>query len=596
VIDPVLLFREGGPFMYLLLLVFLASPAVVLAAFIVAFGRIRLPGVAWTAVATVPLLIGIAAGAQGLQLTASAIVTASLDMQGRLAANGMSVALYPVVAAGWGTAVVGPLLALALGVGSLLGARKGTWRPAAPLFGGLFVLAALLLFATQAFLVAFAVGTVGIAWMGATARVAEEQPARGTSIGTVFTVASVGAVALGGAFAYQAGGAAAVVLQASANASREMRAKITGAALEWLYPQLGLVALLGCALVLAGVAVVLLNRADARRVAFGVDVMGALTLAGILLLGGGVNVYLMTGLYDLTRPFDVERAPIVRASGITLPSAREGRPVFRLPTLHFGPDGPLLDGEPASPDGPPLAAVLIEADGSLAAAVVQAFAPRLAGGTAFLAVDGPAGMDQLPIRFADASSESTAGLLARPGQLRAIEKSGDRWIGGQMLLEPDELDVSMGQTVDVWPSGTMADLVAVVDHVQGRRGEVQWRTDAAPELHALPAGTDATPDAGDAEVLGQMDRSLVAAVVKRHRNQVRYCYERELVKEPTLEGRMVVKFVIGADGAVASASLTENTVNEAVGECVVGRFRRMRFPEPRGGGIVIVTYPFVFGS
>lgn len=83
--------------------------------------------------------------------------------------------------------------------------------------------------------------------------------------------------------------------------------------------------------------------------------------------------------------------------------------------------------------------------------------------------------------------------------------------------------------------------------------------------------------------------------MKRHRNQIRYCYQRELVKEPALAGRIVVKFTIGKDGTVSAASTKSSTMgNAAVETCVLGRFLRMSFPEPTGGGIVIVSYPFVF--
>ena len=34
--------------------------------------------------------------------------------------------------------------------------------------------------------------------------------------------------------------------------------------------------------------------------------------------------------------------------------------------------------------------------------------------------------------------------------------------------------------------------------------------------------------------------------------------------------------------------------SEAVESCLCGRFLRFVFPEPEGGGIVVVTYPFVF--
>ena len=107
------------------------------------------------------------------------------------------------------------------------------------------------------------------------------------------------------------------------------------------------------------------------------------------------------------------------------------------------------------------------------------------------------------------------------------------------------------------------------------------------------AGT--TRQGGDPVVLGSIDKSLIDKVVRRHMNQIRYCYQRELASNPSLAGKVVVKFAVGPDGAVTSAELRSTTLgNSAVESCVIGRFRRMAFPAPAGGGIVIVSYPLQF--
>ena len=99
----------------------------------------------------------------------------------------------------------------------------------------------------------------------------------------------------------------------------------------------------------------------------------------------------------------------------------------------------------------------------------------------------------------------------------------------------------------------------------------------------------------EAIILGALDKSLVDAVVRRHLNQIRYCYQRELTKNPSLGGKVVVKFVIAKDGTVSSATTKSSTLaNAAVEGCINGRFMRFQFPEPKGGGIVIVSYPFLF--
>jgi hypothetical protein len=106
-------------------------------------------------------------------------------------------------------------------------------------------------------------------------------------------------------------------------------------------------------------------------------------------------------------------------------------------------------------------------------------------------------------------------------------------------------------------------------------------------------GVSAT--SGDPLILGALDRSLIDKVIKAKMAQIRYCYQRELQKDPSLGGKISIKFTIAKDGSVSKASVNSTTINNgAVESCVVGRFYKMQFPEPKGGGIVIVKYPFIF--
>lgn len=100
---------------------------------------------------------------------------------------------------------------------------------------------------------------------------------------------------------------------------------------------------------------------------------------------------------------------------------------------------------------------------------------------------------------------------------------------------------------------------------------------------------------GRPEVEGQLDREIIERVIRQHRREIRACYESELQRNPSLEGRIVVGFVIDPTGQVARASIGTSTMNNnAVEECIALRVRRWRFPEPKGGGLVRVNYPFTF--
>lgn len=96
-------------------------------------------------------------------------------------------------------------------------------------------------------------------------------------------------------------------------------------------------------------------------------------------------------------------------------------------------------------------------------------------------------------------------------------------------------------------------------------------------------------------VMGSLDKELIRQVIKRNVNQIRYCYESQLTRYPKLSGKVSVKFVISASGSVASSNVASADTNNAELEtCVAGRVRTWMFPKPKGGGVVIVTYPFIF--
>ncbi|HEX7597893.1 MAG TPA: AgmX/PglI C-terminal domain-containing protein [Polyangia bacterium] len=102
---------------------------------------------------------------------------------------------------------------------------------------------------------------------------------------------------------------------------------------------------------------------------------------------------------------------------------------------------------------------------------------------------------------------------------------------------------------------------------------------------------------GTAVVRGSLDKEIIRRVVRLHMNEVKYCYDQELVKQPALAGRISVQFAISGTGQVLSSVLqTSSMANARVESCVVNATRRWDFPKPVGGGVVIVVYPFTFAS
>jgi TonB family protein len=96
-------------------------------------------------------------------------------------------------------------------------------------------------------------------------------------------------------------------------------------------------------------------------------------------------------------------------------------------------------------------------------------------------------------------------------------------------------------------------------------------------------------------VMGSLDKELIRKVIHANRGQIRFCYESQLNRHPNINGKVAVKFVISPTGAVSTSSVAQSTVGNAELEaCVAGRVRTWMFPKPKGGGVVIVTYPFIF--
>jgi hypothetical protein len=98
-------------------------------------------------------------------------------------------------------------------------------------------------------------------------------------------------------------------------------------------------------------------------------------------------------------------------------------------------------------------------------------------------------------------------------------------------------------------------------------------------------------------VTGLLSPEAIRRVVLRNLGQVSHCFEQGLAVNPNLSGRVAVRFIIGADGAVMGSSVSENSLAlPTVSGCVASAVHRWQFPSPEGGGVVTVVYPFNFTS
>jgi len=101
----------------------------------------------------------------------------------------------------------------------------------------------------------------------------------------------------------------------------------------------------------------------------------------------------------------------------------------------------------------------------------------------------------------------------------------------------------------------------------------------------------------DVVLLDGLDPDVIAAVIKRYLPQIEHCYESGLIKKPTLKGKVQVAFQITANGTTKSGRVLETTLKDETTEsCILKKITGWKFPNPRGGGVVDVKYPFLLMS
>ncbi len=136
----------------------------------------------------------------------------------------------------------------------------------------------------------------------------------------------------------------------------------------------------------------------------------------------------------------------------------------------------------------------------------------------------------------------------------------------------------------------------------GLGGDGTWNRPGGP---GGPSGLRVALDTGQRKrvvvddkrtrVIGGLKPGAVRRVIQRYYSQIKHCYDSALGRAPNLYGKLTTNFVIAPTGRVGDASVLQSTLGDTTVEaCVLRTIRRIRFPQPRGGGEVIVTYPFLF--
>lgn len=142
-------------------------------------------------------------------------------------------------------------------------------------------------------------------------------------------------------------------------------------------------------------------------------------------------------------------------------------------------------------------------------------------------------------------------------------------------------------------NGTQENIVGVGDiTTRGNRNGETYGIDRGTRLRSRGnRGPIVRPSAPT--VVGLLSPDSIRRIVLRNLAQVTHCHEQGLIQNPTLSGRVVIRFVIGGQGTILGSSVSESSLAiPSVSECISNAVRRWQFPAPEGGGVVTVNYPF----
>ena len=118
----------------------------------------------------------------------------------------------------------------------------------------------------------------------------------------------------------------------------------------------------------------------------------------------------------------------------------------------------------------------------------------------------------------------------------------------------------------------------------------------APGDHApLSIPPPESPTDPEPESEPPLSRDEIRLVVRAKLPEVRACFDAGLVSEPTLEGRVALRFTIDAGGRVRAPEVVEDQLaSSQVATCLIAALEHWQFPRPREGRELTIVYPFHF--
>jgi hypothetical protein len=193
---------------------------------------------------------------------------------------------------------------------------------------------------------------------------------------------------------------------------------------------------------------------------------------------------------------------------------------------------------------------------------------------------------------------------------KKVESKGLLRVLGSMGAKGGALDDVLGGSTgaaDIASAISGAAGVQVADSasVGGPRGGGSGQQTGIGDLGTSGGGKVNLGNKGDVRVVGHVqdsapdvdspdvDKAALVRYIKARLKAIEGCYERELKRNPSLRGKISVRFSITPAGRAGAISIGENSLNEGVASCIQAVIHGWVFPF-KPADEVPVEYPFVF--
>ncbi|MBK9036504.1 MAG: AgmX/PglI C-terminal domain-containing protein [Myxococcales bacterium] len=87
-----------------------------------------------------------------------------------------------------------------------------------------------------------------------------------------------------------------------------------------------------------------------------------------------------------------------------------------------------------------------------------------------------------------------------------------------------------------------------------------------------------------------LDKELIRRYIRRNIEKISYCYEKELLAQPGLQGTVTANFTLNGNGRVVESSASG--VDPTVSSCIAEVISHVQFPKVGETGVYPIKYPF----